>query len=180
MITENINNIALYGDGWELTDEGAFNPKRNIRDRKLNLSNATFHDVQQPSLWSGGFYTYDGDFTLTAIGLAAAKVDKKVQLDKEFAKQAFRPIVDTGLGFEVNGGYTDLADFEEGADLGLKVIRAVDNSMNTVTPEEFQSVLMAIKVRGFAIKGNKWALADSITAATTESELDAININEGW
>jgi len=119
-------------------------------------------------------------YVVRDLTLDELKAIKKGQLDKEFDTAAQRPIVDTGLGFEVHGGYTDLADFTVGADLGLTVIRAADNSMHTVTPEEFQTVLMAIKLRGFAIKGNKWELADAITAATNQEELDAIDINEGW
>jgi len=114
------------------------------------------------------------------ISLDELKAIKKGQLDQVFNTVAERPVVDTGLGFEVNGGYQDLADFTVGEDLGITIIRAVDNSMNDVTEIQFKSIILAIKMNGLTLKQNKWALADSITAATTIEELDLVDINEGW
>ena len=111
--------------------------------------------------------------------LEAAKADRHKMLNLRMSEES-RPLIDTGFGFEVHGGYSDLADFQVGEGMGILTIRAADNSMNTVTSAQFSDVVLMIKQRGLIIKQNKWALADAIRDAENKTELDAIDINEGW
>ena len=184
MITRNSDNLALYGDDWELVDDCAFNSKRNIRDKKINLSNATFHNVKQPKIWSGGFYTYDGaDFVLTSNGLDAAKEAKKSDLKLKFTEISERPIVDTGLGFNAQGGYQDLANLQTSIYLDKDeplYFRDADNVTHEVTKVEFKAILDAVIANGARLMHVKWDLSDAIEAAKTEAELNAIDINAGW
>ena len=87
MITRNSDNLALYGDGWALTDNGAFNSEKNIIDQSLNLSNATYHNVNQPNIWSGGFYTYDGNLTPTESGATAIAEALQVKVTEATQKR---------------------------------------------------------------------------------------------
>lgn len=102
---------------------------------------------------------------------------KLMSLSSYFSKVSARPIIDTGYGFSVQAGYSDLLDFQVGLELGLFTIRAADNSDYTVTKEQFEDVIRQIKQNGVRLKTTKWALQDEIKNASVE-ELEQINFEE--
>lgn len=102
---------------------------------------------------------------------------KSNELSKYFSQISQRPIIDTGYGFSVQAGYSDLLDFQVGLDLGLLTIRAADNTNHTVTQEQFKDIVSQIKQNGVRLKSIKWALQDEIESATIE-ELEQINFEE--
>lgn len=98
-------------------------------------------------------------------------------LSSYFAKISERPIIDTGYGFSVQAGFSDLASFQVGLDLGLYRIRAADNKDYEVSKEQFEDVLLQIKQNGARLMNIKWALQDEIESSAIE-ELEQINFEE--
>lgn len=105
------------------------------------------------------------------------RCDKLNDLSSHFSKIAQRPVIDTGYGFSVQAGYSDLLEFQVGLDLGLLTIRAADNSNHAVTQEQFADVISQIKQNGVRLKSIKWAIQDEIENASI-GELEAINFEE--
>lgn len=102
---------------------------------------------------------------------------KLMSLSSYFSKISARPIIDTGYGFSVQAGFSDLASFQVGLDLGLYRIRAADNKDYEVSKEQFEDVLLQIKQNGARLMNIKWALQDEIKNASIE-ELDQIDFEE--
>ncbi len=108
------------------------------------------------------------------------KADKLAELKAIFSEKSHRPVIRTSLGFEVQAGYQDLANFNVGLELGSTAIRAHDNKRYNVTDEEFSQVLFEIKANGARMMNVKWAFEDAINLAESEPKLNEINLNEGW
>ncbi len=102
---------------------------------------------------------------------------KLMELSSYFSVISQRPIIDTGYGFSVQAGFNDLASFQVGVDLGLLEIRAADNTMHSVTKEQFENVLLQIKQNGARLMNIKWTIEDEIKHASIE-ELEQINFEE--
>ena len=84
---------------------------------------------------------------------------------KEESEQAFdRPVVDTGLGFSVDGGYFDLINFENGKALGVPYIVDVDYNQHTATNEVYDAVIQAIRVNALLQFQKKWEVKTQIIA----------------
>jgi len=108
--------------------------------------------------------------------LKTAKEVKLIKL-KAYTKEQLnieRPRVDTGLGFEVDGGKEDLLFFENGQKLKLTELRDADNQMQTINLEDWDTILDAIRTRAFNILKFKWETEELIKNATTIEELDSI------
>ncbi len=112
--------------------------------------------------------------------LEELKADKLAELKAIFSEKSQRPVIQTSLGFEVQAGYQDLANFNVGLELGSTAIRAHDNKSYTVTDEEFSQVLFEIKANGARMMNVKWAFEDAIKLAESEPELNEINLNNRW
>ena len=180
MIITNSDNIALYGNGWDLSKGYAHNSRMNISDRKINTENATYINIAEPPNFVGRHYTYDGDYQFTDTGLSAGKANKKAELARAFVTHSERPIVDTGLGFNAQGGYQDVVNLEKGIKQSSVKFRDDQNVTHVVTTDQLSDILELIEANGSLIMNNKWTLADAITAAGNKTELDAVDINGGW
>lgn len=110
--------------------------------------------------------------------LELAKIVKLSELKTYFAEISARPVINTGYGFSVQAGYSDLTDFEVGLDLGLLTIRSADNSNHTVTSEQFADIINQIKQNGVRLKSTKWAVEGEINEAQSVESLDDINFDE--
>jgi len=115
-----------------------------------------------------------------AADLVDMKVQKKAELNEVFNTVSERPIVDTGLGFFAQGGYRDIENIRVGIKLKSTKFRDTENVTHIITTVQLSGILDTIEANGAVILNNKWTIADQITAATNQEELDAININEGW
>ena len=124
--------------------------------------------------------TVEKVYTVVDMSLDDAKAEKLKDLKTTFQKVSKRPVVNTGFGFTVHGGYSDLTDFEVGRELGFLKIRSVDNQNNDVTAEEFDAVIKAIKINGLGIKQAKWSHEAAINNATTLEDLRLIDTDAGW
>ena len=83
---------------------------------------------------------------------------------KTFSK---RPVVDTGLGFNVDGGLDDLQRFEIGKELGITVMMDKQGIPHTVKTEDYDAVILAIKTYGLKLYQAKWARETEIKSFTT-------------
>lgn len=127
-----------------------------------------------------GFYPIDSETGREFAGFEFLKSQKMDELKVLFNEKSERPIITTSLGFDIQAGYQDLANFNVGLELGSTSIRAHDNKNYEVTDEEFSQVVFEIKANGAAMLNNKWRLEDLIKGAETEEDLNSIDITEGW
>lgn len=116
---------------------------------------------------------------LVAIPLPDLKAEKKAEVKQAFTAEAESPIVDTGLGFSVDGGRDNKDDFfskwEAMVDLDTTTVRDAYNSFHHgVTKAQMQVIYRAIVANGEALLGKKWALEAQIDAAVTIAELEAV------
>ena len=105
-------------------------------------------------------------YVVTDKSLGEMKISKREELGNVFSNKAVRPIVDTGLGFNAQGGYRD-----------------IDNELDVthdITTDQLGLILTAIEISGASLINNKWTLSDAITSATTKEELFNIDTNTGW
>jgi hypothetical protein len=143
-------------------------------------------DVTEPDHFIGGAYSYDNG--IWAVGnqevldriLPDLKESLKAKVKASFARKAKRPIVDTGLGYSVQGSYEDLADFQIGREVALPMIRAEDNEFYEVDDAGYAIILQAIKVNSLRLKQAKWSHLNAIDALTSVSEAVEYDITTGW
>jgi len=139
------------------------------------------------------YYDYDGSFTLKqdwetlkAEDQAAAQAEKeqrkfdtlqdqKLQNLKEaFTQAKIRPRVDTTLGYDVDGGYEDLTNYENAKILELDTIKDADNNMQSVTAEELDIIIQKIREHGAAQYQRKWTIEAELNNASTIEELNQV------
>lgn len=98
---------------------------------------------------------YDG--TLEEIQ-ALMKKDVKVQA---IAKIKYS-VIDTGLGFSVDGGRDSLEDFKTGKELALPSVRDSDNIFHDATDEMYDVIILKIQQAGALVYQTKWAKEEKI------------------
>ena len=108
------------------------------------------------------------------------KISKREELGNVFSNKAVRPIVDTGLGFNAQGGYRDIDNIKVGIKLGSTRFRDELDVTHDITTDQLGLILTAIEISGASLINNKWTLSDAITSATTKEELFDIDTNTGW
>lgn len=91
--------------------------------------------------------------------------EKLKELRNLFEQVSKRPVVDTGLGFSVDGSQTDLKNFEVGRKHGLTQVKGSDNLIYDVQPEDLDTIIEAIELNGLALYGKKWAKEAEIQAS---------------
>lgn len=147
--------------------------------------NSTTHEIvsgEAPLLFSGGAMTYDnGVWTIVnqdaydeAFGREKEKYKKRVK-DK-FTQLGNNVIVDTGLGFSVNGGRDNLRDFETGKKHNLPQIKDSDNNFHDATAEMYDTVIGAIELNGISTYQWKWAKEVEIDGCLDINQLNSVDI----
>ena len=147
------------------------------------------------SLKNQGLYDYDiiissDDFffinnhtnILDNTTLAGKKQLKTKELKIEFEKAAFRPSIDTGLGFNIDGGRNDKDNIISYINY-LKLngetsgaIMGADNTLHTLSTSDIETIPRVIEAYGLHLYQLKWSKAVQIQAAQTEEELDAVSL----
>lgn len=118
------------------------------------------------------------DCITTELDLDTIKDNLLDLLSTEFEKRAERPIVETSLGFTVQGGYTDLRNFEMGKKYGLPVIKDVDNINHTIDPAtDYDIIISAIEMNGINLMSVKWNIRDYIENAIDITTLKNLKEN---
>lgn len=106
--------------------------------------------------------------------LEQLKENKKSDIKQAFVKDSEKPIVDTGLGFSVDGGYQNKQDFEVAKKYAFPMCKASDNTFHPVTASDYDTIIFAIEMNGIALYQRKWELEGLIESATTIEELEAV------
>lgn len=157
--------------GYEVLNVGK-KPTTSIHEKVVDNGN-----VNVDGDWFIDWKVIDKSESELSASLDTMKVVKAGKLSEYFSEISKRPIIDTGYGFSVQAGYSDLLDFQVGLKRGLLTIRAADNSNHTVTQEQFEDIIDQIENNGIRLKSIKWALQDEIKNASIE-ELEEINFEE--
>lgn len=107
--------------------------------------------------------------------------EKLVTLKQGFEAASKRPKVDTGLGFSVDGSHADLQNFKLGQDIGLLSVIDSEGISQTITVEDYATIITAIQVANVALMQTKWdtkALLQGVDLQdpTALASLDAIEM----
>lgn len=91
-------------------------------------------------------------------------------LKETFVNFSKRPVVDTGLGFSVDGGYFDKINFEIGKKKGLPMIKGADNLWYDVVDADYDTIINAIEDYGILLWQTKNAKEQEIANLTTVAD----------
>ena len=86
------------------------------------------------------------------------------------AKKSERPVVDTGLGFSVDGGREDIDNMEIGQKHGLPQVRGADDLWYAVSTADYDTIISAIELNGIKLFQTKWSKEATVSAFTTLDE----------
>lgn len=157
---DKLTNAQLVGQGYYRV---AYDAKPDAR----------YYSYSESGSIDGEFYTTH--YTSIEKELDEVKARMKAELKGVFEAKGLKPIVDTGLGFSVDGGRANLQDFESGLAMGILNVRASDNTMHEVTVEQMQSIINTIRANGLSLYQTKWQKEAQIDAL---ADIDACKLYE--
>ena len=133
-----------------------------------SLPNRRYYTTTEVKEVIGNVYT----ITYEAVEKSVADVQKLMLKDISESFKAFgkRPVVDTGLGFNVDGGLDDLQRFEIGKELEVGVMMDKDGISHDVSADDYDAVILAIKTYGLKLYQTKWAREAEVKAFSTIAE----------
>jgi len=106
---------------------------------------------------------YTITYTAEDLPLEQVKKRMKAKVSKSFKDVFARPRVDTGLGFFVDGLRDDILNFKDGKELGVEIIFDADgNKHENITPENYDTIIKAIKIYGLNAYKEKWGTLEEI------------------
>ena len=97
----------------------------------------------------------------------------KQQISNKYKGLLQRPRVDTTLGFDVDGSYEDLKNFETGKEFNILTVKDADGINRTITLLDYDTIITAIKQKGLVLYQEKWTEEAMIDAMTTLDEIIA-------
>ena len=168
--TITIDGVLAYVDkltNAQLVEQGYY---RVAYDAKPD---ARYYSYSESGSIEGEFYTTH--YTPIEKELGEVKARMKAELKGVFEAKGLKPIVDTGLGFSVDGGRANLQDFESGLAMGVLSVRGSDNLMHEVTVEQMQSIINTIRANGLSLYQTKWEKEAQIDAL---ADIDACKLYE--
>lgn len=116
------------------------------------------------------------EFSLPIKTLDDEKKDKMEELKNKFNELMIRPRVLTSLGFEVDGGYKDLVNFQSGKDLGILIVKDADGETHNIALGDYDLILNAIKAKGLEMYQWKWDTERKIKESQTIEDLKMLGI----
>lgn len=115
--------------------------------------------------------------TISYVATEKSPEEVKVRMVKSikdtFMTNQKDPVVDTGLGFSVDGSYESVKNFEIGKKYTLPSVKASDNTFHNVTDADYDTIISAIEVFGVTLFQIKWTKESEVQAMTTLDELKA-------
>ena len=172
-------------------------PGKNIRDSEI-LSSLGYAKVKlkprpitnNPSeSWEEVFPTMDEDgnfyqsYNLATIvasdeDISAAKANllanKKQLITDHYDAKSKRPAVDSGLGFNVDGGVLDLSNFKSGKALNQLNLKDADNVYQTLDSiDDYDLIISAIETERLRLINKKWELYDLVDAVDTSLDFNS-------
>lgn len=175
-------NVVIYaGAGFSLTDTG-LTSALGLNAPTITTGKYVKQSVESvPADFWGNHYSYNGTWTRTQAGIDAEnarkstmKAEKKAEIKAIFKKKMLKPVIDTGLGFNVDGGRDNLQDFQGGLSLGFYFARDAENITHKLTKEQMEQVISKIQENGLALYQRKWELE-----ALIEKDINT-DITTGW
>jgi hypothetical protein len=109
--------------------------------------------------------------------LELAKEKKKALVKGLFVAKYNRPVIDTTLGFSVDGSKDDLANFEIAKSLDLNFVKDADGALHQIELSDWDVIIGAIKQKGVLLFQEKWALETQIDACETAQELSDLDVS---
>lgn len=112
------------------------------------------------------------------IELEEYKKIKKATIKAEFEQEAERPIVYiTSLNAYVDGGRTDLANYEIGKKHNIDFIKDTNGNNHPATTETYDEVITSIEHYGLYLYQKKWELEALIDNCLSIDEVNNIDIS---
>ena len=185
IITRKSDDVSQYifSDGYEieLTEKMLITDDFNAMDIK-----STTHQIVmgvEPLLFVGGAMSYtdvDGWVVTNQEAydnaFANEKIVYKARVKDRFQSKQLNPIVDTGLGYSVDGGYDKLVDFEIGRKRAYPQVRDSDNNFHNAIDSDYVAIINSIEQFGVDNLEWKWTKEAEIDACTTIEELRDVTI----
>jgi len=180
VIIDNENVVIFFFDDENLQIKNGLIVNRKMYAPFIrNESHSIMEAIEPPARIGGAYKLINGTYIVHNQELITTYIESLKPIKKQEIKQAFEadtlaPIVDTGLGFSVNGAYKNKTDFETGKKYAFPQVRASDNTMHNVTTADYDTIISAIELNGIGLYQKKWALEAQVDLATTIEELGVI------
>lgn len=120
---------------------------------------------------------YIGKFAEKVKDLEEARADKIAEVKAYFIEAGLKPRVLTDLGFYVDGGRTNLQDFQTGYKHGFTTVKDADDTKHQVTIEQMAGIIEDIEANGLLMFQWKWTIEKEIEDCTTTEQLELIKVN---
>jgi hypothetical protein len=144
----------------------------------VQLIEAGFYPISFSSVPDRKYYTYtESSKLVNNIWTIAYNVEPR---DTEEVKQRMlkdlsdtfkvlskRPKVDTTLGFIIDGGREDLENLKVGKEFNLPFIKDANGINHSITNEDYDTAILAIKQNGINLYQTKWNKKAEIDSFTT-------------
>jgi hypothetical protein len=111
-------------------------------------------------------------YTKTERPLDEVKKSMLKDLSKVYKEKQIRPRVTTSLGFDVDGGYNDIVNFEIGKKFALPQIKDADNIKHDATSADYDTIINEIQMNGISLFNTKDTKESEINALATIAECE--------
>ena len=148
----------------ELNAEGYYKVQYNSQP------NRRYYTSVESKLLVGNAYT--ATYTPVDKPLADVKVLLKSSIKERFLDKEANPIVDTGLGFSVNGGRKNIEDFKVGQKYSFPSVKASDNIFYPITNTDYDTIVTALEMNGILLYQTKWAKEAEVEALLTVADCE--------
>jgi len=154
--------------------------KVKTKDRPITNNPAeAWEEVYPEADENGDFHQHYNlvtvDATDEAISTAKAslKTEKKKVTKGYYDAKSNRPLVESGLGFNVDGGALDLLSFKSGKAQGQLTIRDADNVTQTLSSvDDYDLIIAAIETEQLRLINKKWELDDLVENVDTSLDFN--------
>lgn len=143
--------------------EGDFGIAYPDKIEEALLNNYGFYKISYESQPSRRYYTYTENRELVgnvyttsyvSVDRDLQEVKDKLLIDLKSHKQSIqdgRPVVDTTLGFNVDGGYRDLQNLQGAKDMGLAFCIDVDGVTHDILVTDWDTIIGAVQLNGLYV-----------------------------
>lgn len=153
-----------------ITNNGIQYPSRMT---EAQLNKIEYYKLKLTNQPNSRYYIYEksGELIDNIYQVNYIKQAKDIDLVKQsmiedlkltFKEKALRPIIDTGLGYSVDGGREDLENFKVGKEFGFEYVKDSEGEMKPATAENYDTIILEIKKYGILLYQKKWEKEEEI------------------